>query len=160
MPKRYWLMKSEPDTFSYEDLTREPKKTAHWDGVRNYQARNMMRDEMKKGDGVLFYHSNAKPPHIAGVAEVAKEGYPDHTAFDANEKYFDPKSDPENPRWYMVDVKAVRALDPIIPLDVVKENPKLDEMKLVQKGQRLSVQPVTKQEWDEVLRMEKRLKKG
>ena len=155
MAKKYWLMKSEPDAFSFDDLLRKKNQTEHWDGVRNYQARNFMRDDMKVGDVVLFYHSNAKPPHVAGVAEVCKEGFPDHTAFDETSKYFDPKSDPENPRWIMVSVKAVRKLEPSIPLSALQENPRLDGMLVVKRGQRLSIQPVEKHHFNEVLRMEK-----
>lgn len=149
----YWLMKSEPDCFSIDDLKNSPKKTAHWDGVRNYQARNMMRDEMKKGDLVFFYHSNTKPPGIVGVAEVVKEGYPDHTAFDPNSEHPDPKSDPNNPRWFMVDVKFKRKFKDIIPLDELKQQPALADMRLLQKGNRLSVMPVAKRDWDAILRM-------
>jgi predicted RNA-binding protein with PUA-like domain len=153
MSPNYWLMKSEPDAYSYEDLCSEENQTEHWDGVRNYQARNFMRDEMKIGDLVLFYHSNTKPPHVVGVAEVVRESYPDHTAFDPAQKYFDPKSDPENPRWFMVDIRAKKALPAIISLDDLKSNPLLADMKVVQRGQRLSVQPVSKQEFDIVLAM-------
>jgi predicted RNA-binding protein with PUA-like domain len=153
MSPNYWLMKSEPDVYGYDHLCAEENQTEHWDGVRNYQARNIMRDQMKVGDHVLFYHSNTKPPHVVGLAEVVREGYPDHTAFDPSEKYFDPKSDPENPRWYMVDVKAVRRLPAIVSLNELKENPLLTDMKVVQRGQRLSVQPVTKQEFDIVVSM-------
>ncbi len=160
MAKRYWLMKSEPDAFSFDDLVSSPKKTTHWDGVRNYQARNMMRDEMQVGDGVLFYHSRSEPPHIAGLATVVKAGYPDHSALDATQKYFDEKSDPENPRWFMVDIQAERALDPPLSLNAVKANTKLNAMPLVQKGQRLSVQPVSKDQYDEVLKMERAAKKA
>ncbi|HEY9031348.1 MAG TPA: EVE domain-containing protein [Kangiella sp.] len=151
----YWLMKSEPDVFGIEHLKALPKKTDHWDGVRNYQARNMMRDEMKKGDKVFFYHSNCKPPAIVGIMEVVKEGYPDHTAFDPDQKYYDPKSNPDNPRWYMVDVKHVRDLKREIPLDELKQYTELADMKLVQKGNRLSIMPVTKEEWDFILSIEK-----
>jgi len=156
--KKFWLMKSEPDAFSFDDLMAEPDATAHWDGVRNYQARNMMRDDMQVGDKVFFYHSRTKPPHIAGIATVVKAGYPDHTALDPKAPYFDAKSDPENPRWFMVDIQGERALDPVVSLDDLKDNPALEEMKVVQKGQRLSVQPVTQAEYDEVLRMEERMR--
>lgn len=152
---KYWLMKSEPDVFGIEHLKALPNKTDHWDGVRNYQARNMMRDEMKKGDKVFFYHSNCKPPAIVGIMEVVKEGYVDHTAFDPDQKYYDPKSNPDNPRWYMVDVKHVRDLKREIPLDELKQYPELADMKLVQKGNRLSIMPVTKNEWDFILSIEK-----
>lgn len=152
---KYWLMKSEPDVFGIEHLKALPNKTDHWDGVRNYQARNMMRDEMKKGDKVFFYHSNCKPPAIVGIMEVVKEGYVDHTAFDPDQKYYDPKSNPDNPRWYMVDVKHVRDLKREIPLDELKQYTELADMKLVQKGNRLSIMPVTKEEWDFILSIEK-----
>jgi predicted RNA-binding protein with PUA-like domain len=151
---RYWLMKSEPSMYSFDDLMKAPGLVDCWDGVRNYLARNTMR-EMKKGDGVLFYHSNAKPPHVAGIAEVAREAYPDHTALDKKSKYFDPKSSPEAPRWFMVDIRGVEALARPVALDELKENPKLGEMAVVQRGQRLSVQPVTATEFKEVLRMAK-----
>ena len=151
MAKRYWLMKSEPNVYSINHLRRA--KIDHWDGVRNYQARNLMRDEMKVGDGVLFYHSNAKPPGVAGLAEVAREGYPDHTAFRRRSKYYDPKSDPENPRWFMVDVRFIKKFKQLIPLDVLKCTPGLSDMLVTQKGQRLSVQPVTAKEWRIVNRM-------
>ncbi|MDH5526553.1 MAG: EVE domain-containing protein [Nitrospirota bacterium] len=144
-------MKSEPNVFSIDDLAACPDGIDHWDGVRNYQARNFMRDEMKPGDGVLFYHSNATPPGIAGVAEIAGAAYPDHTAFDPHGKYYDPKSDPGNPRWFMVDVRFVRRFPRLIPLDELKTVPGLEGMKVIQKGQRLSVQPVSDQEWDIVL---------
>ena len=150
----YWLMKSEPDVFGIEHLKALPKKTDHWDGVRNYQARNMMRDEMKVGDQVFFYHSNCKPPAIVGIMKVTKEGYVDHTAFDPDEKYYDPKSNPDKPRWFMVDVKHVRDLKREIPLDELKNYPELSEMRLVQKGNRLSIMPVAKDEWDFILRIE------
>ena len=116
----YWLLKSEPLAFSIEDLKELPNKTDHWDGVRNYQARNMMRDDMKKGDLAFFYHSNCNPPGIIGVVKVVKEGYPDHTAFDPDSKYFDPKSNPDNPRWIMVDVKYQKKLKRLISLEELK----------------------------------------
>ena len=155
MAKRYWLMKSEPDVFSFDDLLREENQTAYWEGVRNYQARNFMRDDMKVGDGVLFYHSNAKPPHVAGVAKVVKAGYPDFTAFDPDAKYFDPKSDPENPRWYMVDIQAIKKFASPVSLSALKENPALDGMLVTRRGQRLSIQPVERAHFDEVVRMGK-----
>lgn len=150
----YWLMKSEPDAFSIDDLKAMPKKTDHWDGVRNYQARNMMRDEMKKGDLIFFYHSNCKVPGIVGIMQVVREGYPDYTAFDPKEKYYDPKSDPDNPRWYMVDVKYKRKLKRVIPLEEIKGLKKLEGMPLVRKGNRLSVMPVEKKHWDAILKLE------
>lgn len=148
MAKNYWLMKSEPDVFSIDDLKNCPNSTEHWDGVRNYQARNFMRDGMKRGDKILFYHSNCKPPGIAGIAKVEKEAYPDHTAFDKKSKYFDPKSDPDNPRWIMVDVKYVKKFKEVISLDQLKEYSELAEMKVVQKGNRLSITPVTEEEFN------------
>ena len=150
----YWLMKSEPDAFSIDDLAAMPNKTEHWDGVRNYQARNMMRDQMKKGDLIFFYHSNCKVPGIVGIAEVAKEGYPDHTAFNPEGKYYDPKSDPDKPRWYMVDVKFKRKLKRTISLEELKDRPELAEMALVRRGNRLSVMPVSSQEWKFILGLE------
>lgn len=146
--KRYWLMKSEPSVFSIDDL--KTCKVTCWDGVRNYQARNFMRDEMKIGDGVLFYHSNAQPSGIAGLAEVVKESYPDYTAFDPKDVHYDPKSDPGKPTWYMVDVKFVRTCKFIILLDRLKAIPALKNMALFKYG-RLSVQPVTPQEWKIIL---------
>ena len=151
----YWLMKSEPDVFSIDDLKKV--KAEPWDGVRNYQARNFMRDDMKVGDVVLFYHSNAKPPGIAGIATVSKEAYPDHTAFDKKSKYYDPKSDKENPRWMMVEVKFKEKFDEILSLDQLKDEKRLKDMKVVQRGQRLSIQPVTKKEFDIVMESSKRL---
>ena len=147
---KYWLMKSEPHVYSWEDLVNDGK--THWDGVRNYQARNIMRDDMKIGDKVLYYHSNCKPPHVAGIAEICKEGYPDFTAFDSNSKYFDPKSDIDNPRWIMVDIEAVQEMEKVSLVDI-KANPALDDMPLVQRGQRLSVQPVSKEQYEEICRM-------
>jgi len=152
----YWLMKSEPDVFGIDDLAAMPRKTDHWDGVRNYQARNMMRDEMKKGDQVFFYHSNCKEPGIVGIAEVVKEGYPDHTAWEPKSKYYDPKSDPENPRWYMVDIKFVRKFERTVSLQEMKQEKALEGMKLLQRGNRLSVMPVEKKHWQHILKMEKR----
>ncbi len=149
----YWLMKSEPGEFSIDDLYRRPERSEHWDGVRNYQARNFMRD-MKKGDQVLFYHSNCETPGVVGIARVVREAYPDHTAFDPDDPHYDPKSDPENPRWLMVDVQYVRKLRRTIPLQELKENPELAAMALVRKGNRLSVMPVSEAEWQAVLEME------
>ena len=150
---KYWLVKSEPNEFSIEDLKNMPDKTEHWDGVRNYQARNFMRDEMKKGDLVFFYHSNCEPPGIIGVAKVVREGYPDHTAFDPGDSHYDPKSDPENPRWIMVDVKYVKKFKNIISLAELKTHKPLKNMRLLQKGNRLSVMPVEKSEWDYITKL-------
>jgi predicted RNA-binding protein with PUA-like domain len=152
----YWLMKSEPDVFGIDHLESRPKKTEPWDGVRNYQARNMMRDQMKKGDLCFFYHSNCDVPGIVGIMEVIKEGYPDHTAFDPEQKYYDPKSDPENPRWYMVEVKFKRRLKRTISLQELKEyaDTVLNECPLVRKGNRLSIMPIEKSQWDFILSLE------
>ena len=152
----YWLFKSEPATWSWEDQKTKGDEGEEWDGVRNYQARNMMRDQMKKGDQVFFYHSNCDEPGIVGIMEVVREGYPDHTAFDPNQKYYDPKSDPENPRWYMVDVKFKRKLKRNISLRELKalQDPRLDDLPLVRKGNRLSVMPLSKAHWDLVLELE------
>jgi predicted RNA-binding protein with PUA-like domain len=149
---RHWLVKSEPSTFSFDDLMRSPKRTTSWNGVRNFQARNLMR-EMKVGDAVLFYHSGCEPPHVAGTARVVREAYPDDSAWDPRSDYHDPGSTPENPRWFMVDVQAERALPAPVTLAELKANPRLAKMKVVQKGQRLSVQPVEPAEHAEVLRM-------
>ena len=147
--QRYWLVKSEPTTYSFDDLQNEPEQTAEWDGVRNFQARNNLRS-MQLGDGVLFYHSNTKPSAIVGLATVAAESYPDHTAWDPNSDHPDPKSTPESPIWYMVDVKAAASLKFPISLDVVKGTPGLENMVLV-RNSRLSVQPVTVQEWEIIM---------
>ncbi|MFP4069213.1 MAG: EVE domain-containing protein [Opitutales bacterium] len=143
----YWLMKSEPDVFSFEDLKARPARTEPWDGVRNYQARNFMRDEMKVGDLVLFYHSNTKPPGVAGIAEVAGEPYPDPTAFDPESKYYDPKSDPANPRWMLVDIRYKADFKRFVPLDEMKAMPELADMRVLQRGNRLSITPVTRAEF-------------
>ena len=150
---RYWLVKSEPDVFSFADLQAAPKKTTHWDGVRNYQARNTLRDEMKQGDRCFYYHSNAEPSGIAGICEVVREGYPDHSAFDKKDPHYDPKSKPDAPTWFMVDVKAVKAFPRLIALGELREVVALKGMVLHQKGSRLSVQPVTKKEWETICAM-------
>ena len=150
--KRYWLMKSEPNAYSFTDLMNEDDSTAEWDGVRNYQARNTMRDDMKPSDGVIFYHSNAKPPGAVGTAVIVREGYPDNTAWDPDSEHPDPKSTPENPIWYMVDIKAVSEFKRFVPLREIKETPGLENMLLV-KNSRLSVQPVSKEEWDILLKL-------
>jgi predicted RNA-binding protein with PUA-like domain len=151
--RRYWLVKSEATVFSFDDLRRAEDATTCWDGVRNYQARNFLRDEMKLGDRVLYYHSNADPPQLAGIAEVVRAGYPEPAALDPKHKYYDPESDPADPRWYGVDLRAVAALPRPVTLQELKDNPKLGAMKVVQRGQRLSVQPVLEPEYREVLRM-------
>ncbi len=145
MAKRYWLMKSEPETYSIDDLERDG--TTPWEGIRNYQARNYMRDDMQLGDGVLFYHSNAKPPGVVGIGKITRTSYPDHFAFDKKSKYFDAKSDPENPRWMMVDVSYVSTFKRTVSLGELKEIPELSEMLVIRKGMRLSVQPVQKDEF-------------
>lgn len=151
----YWLIKSEPDAFSIDDLMTAPGQTEHWDGVRNYQARNFMRDQMRKGDRVFFYHSNCKEPGIVGLAEIVSGAYPDHTAFDPGEKYFDPKSDPENPRWLMVDVHYKRKTKRLIPLWEIKTHAgRLEGFALIRRGNRLSVMPVSKPHWDFILSLE------
>jgi predicted RNA-binding protein with PUA-like domain len=149
--KRYWLLKCEPEAYSIDDLERDG--VASWEGVRNFQARNTMRDDMKVGDGVLFYASNAEPSGVTGVAEVAREGYPDSYAFQKGHKYFDPKSDPENPTWYMVDIRFVEKFPAIVPLAELKATKGLEKMVVTQKGSRLSVQPVTRKEHEIVLKL-------
>jgi predicted RNA-binding protein with PUA-like domain len=153
MATKYWLMKSEPNAYSIDDLVKD-KKT-YWDGVRNYQARNFMRDDMRKGDKVLFYHSNTKPPAVVGICEIVKEGYPDFTAFDPEAKHFDPKSKEDKPTWIMVDIKIIKKLNRPVALEEIKENSKLQKMRLVQKGNRLSVMPVEKNEFEEIIKMSK-----
>lgn len=145
---RHWLMKTEPDAYSIDDLARDG--TTHWDGVRNYQARNLMRDEMRIGDKVLFYHSAIRPPGVAGLAEVVRESYPDHTSWDPDSKYFDLKSTPEEPRWFMVDVAFVAKFDRMVTLDEIRLHDELSDMVLVKRS-RLSVQPVTPEEYDYIV---------
>lgn len=151
---QYWLMKSEPDVFGIDHLRKMPKQTEHWDGVRNYQARNMLRDQMQVGDRVFFYHSNCDVPGIVGIAKIVRAGYPDHTALDPDSKYYDPKSDPDNPRWFMVDVKFERKLKRTISLNELKADPELGDMTLVQRGNRLSIMPVTAAQWQYILDLE------
>jgi predicted RNA-binding protein with PUA-like domain len=150
----HWLLKSEPDVFGIAHLEKRPDKTEPWDGVRNYQARNMMRDDMKKGDLAFFYHSNCKEPGIAGIVKIVRDGYPDHTAFDSKQKYFDPKSDPQNPRWYMVDVRHVRTLKRIITLTELKSHQELSDLPLLRRGNRLSVMPISNTHWKFILSLE------
>ncbi len=151
-PKRFWLMKSEPSTFSIDDLIRSPNQTTCWDGVRNYQARNFMRS-MAVGDQVLFYHSNADPPAIVGIAKVVKTAYPDSTQFDKRDKHYDPESKPSEPRWDMVDIKYVRKFARPVTLDELRKETKLKGMVLLKKGSRLSVQPVTQLEWRHIINL-------
>jgi len=154
MPKKFWLMKTEPDVFSIDDLKNAADATDRWEGVRNYQARNFMRDQMKKGDEVLFYHSNAEPSGVVGVAVVTKEAYPDPTALDPNSKYFDEKSAQlGESRWLMVDVSFKFKFQRTVTLKAIKEHPKLNTMRVAQKGQRLSIQPVLKEEFQEVKKL-------
>ena len=150
--ERYWLVKSEPETFSFDDLLAAPTRTTHWDGVRNHVARNFMRDGMQVGDRVFFYHSSTNPQAIVGVAEVVREGYPDHTALDPKHPAHDPKSDPDDPTWFMVDLRAAEKLPRAVTLAEIKKRPELAKMALVRIG-RLSVSPVTQKEWDVILSM-------
>jgi len=152
MTKKFWLFKSEPSEFSWDDLKKSKNQTTFWDGIRNYQARNFLRDEIKKGDGVLFYQSSTDPLAVIGYCEVLKEGYPDHTQFDSSNDHFDLKANSKNPTWFMVDIKLAKEFKNPVTLDSIKVNPKLRNMKLIQRGQRLSIQPVTKDEWDEILK--------
>ena len=150
----YWLMKSEPDLFGIDDLKNRPGKTEPWDGVRNYQARNYIRDELKKGDLAFFYHSNCKIPGIVGVMAVADSPSPDTTAFDKSSKYYDPKSDPVSPRWLQVTMRYNRKLKRTITLEELRSHKVLGKMKLLQRGNRLSIMPVTGKEWDYILTLE------
>ena len=152
MAQSFWLMKSEPSVFSIQHLAKRPKKTSSWDGVRNYQARNHMR-AMKSGDGVLFYHSSDDPIGVAGTAEVVKEAHPDLTAQDPASQYFDPKATPENPRWWMVDVKWTATFSRLLPLAELRAHTSLQNMALLQRGTRLSVTPVSPAEWKVILRL-------
>ena len=149
---QYWLMKSEPDTYSIDDL--QSFGVDHWDGIRNYQVRNFFRDQMQVGDQAFFYHSNCKEPGIVGTMEIVSKAYPDHTAFDPSEKYFDSKSDPENPRWLMVNVRYIRHLGRMITLGELRQQKQIADMKLLQRGNRLSVLPLSKMEWQYILEME------
>ena len=144
----YWLMKTEPDTFSIDDLKSLGKKAEPWEGVRNYQARNFMRDDMKLGDMVLFYHSSCKVPGVAGIGVVAKESHPDITQFDKKSKYFDLKATKDIPRWFMVSIKFIKKFDQVISLTEMKENKKLIDFALLKKGQRLSIMPVAKKHFE------------
>jgi predicted RNA-binding protein with PUA-like domain len=150
----YWLMKSEPSVFGIDDLKAKPQRTSFWDGVRNYQARNFMRDGMKKGDKVFFYHSSCPEPGIVGIATVAREAYPDATAFDPKSPYYDSKSDPKKPIWIGVDVKFVRQFRRVISLEELKQEPRLDGFTLLRRGNRLSVMPVSEEHWNVVLGLE------
>jgi len=146
--RQYWLFKTEPTTFSFDDLWNAPKRTTHWDGVRNFQARNMLRDQIKPGDLVFIYHSSADPTGIAGIAEVVRGGYPDKSAFDPGDSHFDPKSKPDSPSWFVVDVRALKPLPRLITLEELRKTKGLEKMVLLQRGSRLSIQPVRPDEWE------------
>jgi predicted RNA-binding protein with PUA-like domain len=152
---RYWLMKSEPSTFSIDDLAARPRRTTHWDGVRNFQARNMLRDEMRKGDLAFFYHSSCDVPGVYGVIKIVKAGYPDPGAFDPRDDHFDPKSDPARPTWYVVDVQLVRRFAQPVTLEALraKAGAELRDMQVLKRGNRLSITPVSRAEWDCVLEL-------
>jgi predicted RNA-binding protein with PUA-like domain len=146
--RRYWLFKTEPTSFSFHDLMKAPSRTTSWDGVRNYQARNTLRDDVKPGDLVFVYHSSSDPTGIAGIAEVVRGGYPDPTALDPKDHHYDPKSKADAPSWYMVDIRAVKALPRLITLEALRKVKGLEKMILLQRGSRLSVQPVRAEEWE------------
>ena len=152
----YWLMKSEPETFSVDALLKAPHRTDHWEGVRNYQARNYMRDKMKLGDLAFFYHSSCKNPGIVGIMEIVRESHPDRSAFDPASSYFDPKSTEEVPRWWMVSVQLIEKLKPMIPLSVLKTAAPLKNMIVTKPGNRLSVMPVTKAEWQFIMKLKEK----
>jgi len=158
MPKQYWLFKSDPETFGLEHLKRAPGKTTMWDGVRNFQARNLLRDRVRVGDGVLFYHSQLTPPEVVATAEVVRAGYPDPTQFKPGQKYYDARSKPEEPRWYVVDIRLDHELATPVTLPEIRDTPGLQDMVLVRRS-RLSVQPVTPQEWKIILKLGQRRKR-
>ena len=148
MAPRYWLFKSEPGSYSFDDLVRDG--VAEWDGARNYQVRNFLRDEIREGDGVLFYHSSSDPRAVVGTATVVRNGYPDHTAWDPASDHPDPKSTPDNPTWYMVDIRAVERFSTPVTLEGMREVPQLADMMLLRRGVRLSILPVTPEEWEAI----------
>jgi predicted RNA-binding protein with PUA-like domain len=148
-----WLFKSEPSEFSFDDLWAQKSRTTRWDGLRNYQVRNFLRDEVRAGDEVLFYHSSADPTGVVGIAQVVREAYPDPTQFDARHPLFDPKSERADPRWLAVDIQATRRLERVVTLAAIKASPRLKGLRAVQPGSRLSITPVTEGEWNEVLRL-------
>ena len=152
----FWLFKSEPDTFGVDDLARAPAATTAWDGVRNYQVRNMLRDEIRRGDRGFFYHSSCDEPGIAGIVKVVRSGYPEAAALDRRHRYYDPKSDPASPTWYSVDVKLERRIDPVIGLETLRKHAHgaLSGMLILRRGNRLSITPVTRDEWDFILSLE------
>lgn len=149
----YWIMKSEPSVFGIDDLAKKPNQTEHWDGVRNYQARNMLRDQFKIGDQALFYHSSCEMPGIVGLMKVVSAAYPDNSAFNPKSKYYDAISTPDNPRWYMVDVKFVKKFPNVISLNELKNIPGLANMPLLRRGNRLSIMPVTEKEWKIIMKL-------
>jgi predicted RNA-binding protein with PUA-like domain len=151
VPRRYWLLKTEPSVFSFDDLLRAG--TTGWDGIRNYQARNFLRDQMKKGDGLLIYHSSAEPTAVVGTAEVVREGHPDPTQFDRKDDHYDPESRPEDPRWFQVEVRAVAKLPHPVTLERIKRTPALAGMNLLRRGNRLSVQPVEEAEFRAIVKL-------
>ncbi|HUQ18836.1 MAG TPA: EVE domain-containing protein [Gemmatimonadaceae bacterium] len=153
MERNYWLFKTEPSTFSFDDLMKAPNRTTSWDGVRNFQARNMLRDQVAIGDLVFIYHSSADPTGIAGTAEVVRAGYPDPSAFDKKDSHFDPKSDSKNPTWYLVDVRAMEPLPRFITLDELRKVNGLEDMVLLKRGSRLSIQPVKQAEWEIITKL-------
>jgi len=148
----YWLFKTEPTSYSFDDLLAEPEQTTGWDGVRNYQARNFLRDQVKRGDQVLIYHSNADPPAIVGIAVVVREAHADPTAFDPAHPHYDPRSDPQHPTWYQVSIQAVQAIDPPLGLPALHAMPELEGMELLRKGSRLSIQPVSAEHWRAIMK--------
>jgi predicted RNA-binding protein with PUA-like domain len=150
---RHWLLKSEPDTFSFDDLKARPRRTESWNGVRNYQVRNMMRDDMNLGDLGFFYHSSCPQPGVAGVVKIVKEAYPDPTQFDPASDYFDPASKPEAPRWLMVDVKWEADFKRFVPLEDLRADPKLADLLILRRGNRLSITPVEKAHWDRICKL-------
>lgn len=155
MTKKYWLLKTEPTSFSIHDLEKAPKKTTFWEGVRNYQARNFLRDSIKKGDEVFIYHSNTDEPGIMGTAKVVKEGYPDDSQYNPKSKYYDSASTPEKPRWYLIDIQHQNTFKKPLSLHTLRNFDELSKMTLLQKGSRLSVQPVSEAEWKTILKMAK-----
>jgi predicted RNA-binding protein with PUA-like domain len=151
----YWLIKSEPEVFSIDDLAKTKNQTAYWDGVRNYQARNYIRYDIKIGDQIIFYHSSSEPPAAVGICKVVKEAYPDFTAFDSKDPHYDPKSKKEEPTWFMFDIMFVKEFSRAVSISEIKANKKLHKMRLIQRGNRLSVMPVTKEEFNEIVKLGK-----
>jgi len=150
---KYWIMKSEPDVFSFQELKKRPKKTEPWNGVRNYQARNFMRDEMQEGELILFYHSSCEIPGVAGIAKVSSKPYPDSTQFEKKSEYYDPKATKETPRWFLIDVTYDQDLKNFVSLEEMKKHKELSEMRLLQRGNRLSILPVTNKEFEFILKL-------